>query len=142
VCPSPDGDSTRNILKENCFLTFTLGYYGFGGLFRLMPPSAPNITRAESTVYAFHGTDGAFPEPGLVFDANGNLYGASLGSPAGSPDGNIFELAPTSAGTRSESVLYDFVRVTHGYSPNGGQLMDIRAVSSAPLLRAVNSASG
>lgn len=56
--------------------------------------------------YPFNGADGAYPFGGLVADAIGNLYGASLNG--GSANlGVIYELSPA-AGGAVESVLYNF----------------------------------
>ncbi len=100
------------------------GKYGFGEIFRLEPPSPPATTWSKVSVYDFQGPDGAFPEPGLVFDKDGNLYGATLGSPGyGSPNGNVFQLRPTRKGPWTESVLYDFTPPGAGNSPNGGPIV-------------------
>jgi uncharacterized repeat protein (TIGR03803 family) len=108
----------------NLFGTVVWGKYGFGEVFKLVPPKSSGAGWTRVPVHDFQGPDGAFPEPGLVFDSAGNLFGASLGSPGyGSPYGNIYELSPTSARAWSESVPYDFTPYTHGNSPNGGLIL-------------------
>jgi len=78
----------------------------------------------ESLLYSFCGNynansgqclDGEFPEAGLVFDKNGNIYGTTYGGGPGCPlasygCGIVFELSPPllPAGRWTESVLYNF----------------------------------
>jgi uncharacterized repeat protein (TIGR03803 family) len=59
---------------------------------------------------------------GVSIDANGNLYGASLG---GGPysEGAIFELTPSSKGSWNLIVLQNFDG-TDGGNPNGGLILD------------------
>jgi uncharacterized repeat protein (TIGR03803 family) len=59
--------------------------------------------------------DGQNPNPGLVLDSAGNLYGAtylggdSQGVDCGGPGcGTIFKLAPNADGSWTESIVYDF----------------------------------
>jgi len=99
------------------------GAYGFGGVFRLNPP-ANGKGWTQAAIYDFHGStgDGAFPDFGLVFDAAGNLYGATLGTPAGSFS-NVVELSPTQTGEWTESVLYNFNPISTGYEPGSGPIL-------------------
>jgi uncharacterized repeat protein (TIGR03803 family) len=62
----------------------------------------------QNVLYNFTGgSDGGSPSGGLVFDANGNLYGtAESGGPQ--TRGLVFELTPSGGGW-TESVLYSFV---------------------------------
>jgi uncharacterized repeat protein (TIGR03803 family) len=96
------------------------GAYGCGGVFRLTAPKGQGEW-GESSLYDFQcGNDGAFPLPGLILDADGNLYDMSLGTAQGY--GNIFELSPTQGGGWSESVLYDFTQLANGYTPSVGPI--------------------
>jgi uncharacterized repeat protein (TIGR03803 family) len=72
------------------------GLYGNGVVFELSPFGD---TWAETVLYNFTGgADGANPENGLIFDADGNLYGCNeLG---------VFELS-SSGGTWTEKVIYE-----------------------------------
>ncbi len=95
--------------------------YDCGLVFRLAPPRAQGEWN-ESSLYAFEcGTDGAFPQSGLIFDATGNLYGVSLG--AFSNYSNVFELSPTKGGGWSESVVYAFSQLANGYTPTVGPIL-------------------
>jgi uncharacterized repeat protein (TIGR03803 family) len=78
--------------------TYAGGIYPCGGLgcgmvFELTPPSSGNWP--ETVLYNFgaDGRDGTYPYAGLIFDADGNLYGTtSAGGSHG--DGTIFEITP------------------------------------------------
>jgi len=79
----------------------------------------------ETVLYSFGGgTDGSEPIGGLVFDAQGNLYGTTLAGGTYN-NGTVFELP--AGGT--EKVLYAFLGGFDGASPygtlvfNGGQLI-------------------
>ena len=95
--------------------------YDCGVVFRLAPSKRRGEWK-ESTLYAFEcGNDGAFPVPGLIFDAAGNLYDMSLGA-FGGPS-NVFELSPMQDGDWSESVLYSFTQLANGYTPSVGPVL-------------------
>lgn len=99
----------------NMYGTGPGGLYGYGAVF-VLQPSAHGGSWTESAIYNFQGGgDGAFPLPGLLFDAAGNLYGASWGSGGGY--NNVFELSPEGNGNWSESVLYNFKNIARGYIP-------------------------
>jgi uncharacterized repeat protein (TIGR03803 family) len=49
-----------------------------GTVFKLMPPSTAGGAWSESVLY-FDGSDGAFPQAGLIMDASGALYGTAGG---------------------------------------------------------------
>jgi uncharacterized repeat protein (TIGR03803 family) len=79
-----------------------------------------------TTLASFGGTNGAYPESGLVMDGSGNLYGTtSQGGPAWNPtgsvygDGTVFELA---AGGSAVTSLASF-NGADGSGP-GGLVMD------------------
>jgi uncharacterized repeat protein (TIGR03803 family) len=60
------------------------GDYGYGTVFRMTP--AGSIT----TIYSFNGTDGAWPQEGLVQDADGYFYGTTaFGGRGFSPSGSL-----------------------------------------------------
>src|SRR5882672_9943964 len=77
------------------FLAVVLGIL----LATTLAADAQNFT----TLYKFTGADGFFPEAGLVFDSQGNLYGTTLlgGVHSG---GTVFKLTPS----RTETVLHSF----------------------------------
>jgi hypothetical protein len=90
---------------------------GCGTVFKLAPPSAQGQPWAYSVVYSFvGGPAGQQPGNGVIFDKQGNLYGAaSLGD--GYEKSLIFKLTPPSAGGEwIESVLYRFDPTSRCYS--------------------------
>jgi len=72
--------------------------------------------------------DGENPNPGLVLDSAGNLYGAtyvgggSVFACGGSGCGTIFKLAPNAAGSWTESIVYDFTGTLSAFP--GGLIFD------------------
>ena len=77
--------------------------------------------QTEKLLYSFNnnGTDGNGPEGALVFDTQGNLYGATtLGGP--NLAGTVFELAPQTGGAWQETILHTFNGLL-GTPPNNGQ---------------------
>jgi uncharacterized repeat protein (TIGR03803 family) len=71
-------------------------------------------------------TDGELPETGLVFDADGNLYGATLEGGAYGY-GAVFQLAPDAGGGWTETVVYSFCSAgwpcSDGAYPYSGSLV-------------------
>jgi uncharacterized repeat protein (TIGR03803 family) len=98
---------------------------GCGVVFELSPNGADGYN--ETILHDFTDTngDGAYPPGGLVFDAQGNLYGVtSQGGANGT--GTIYELSPTSGGGWTETILYNFGVVGGGDAtyPRSGLIMD------------------
>jgi uncharacterized repeat protein (TIGR03803 family) len=85
------------------------GTGGYGVVFELSPGAGGVWT--EKVLHTFPGTsaDGCYPTGGLIFDAEGNLYGtaSSCGS-SGAFGGAAFELSPGTGGTWTETVLWNF----------------------------------
>jgi uncharacterized repeat protein (TIGR03803 family) len=108
---------------------------GCGTFFELSPPKAKGGKWTYAILYNFlGGKDGYFPWGDLVFDAAGNLYGATqFGGGFGSCDspfyqfcGTVFELSPPKikGGKWKEKVLYGFKNGRDGANPNGGLAFD------------------
>jgi uncharacterized repeat protein (TIGR03803 family) len=90
------------------------GADGYGTVFRL------DKAGAETVLYSFGGgTDGAYPEPGLVMDGAGNLYGTT-GKGGSHSSGTIFEVTASGA----ETVLHSFNGQSGGAYPSGGLFRD------------------
>jgi uncharacterized repeat protein (TIGR03803 family) len=111
---------------------------GCGTVYEMVPPKQKGGAWTEKVLYSFRGNkDGQFPWGDLVFDAAGNLYGATqFGGGYGSCDspyyqhcGTIFELiAPrTKGGKWKEKVLYSFKNGKDGATPNGELVIDRKA---------------
>jgi uncharacterized repeat protein (TIGR03803 family) len=102
---------------------------GCGTVFQLAPASGGGWT--ESVLYQFTGgSDGSGPHGRLVMDAAGNLYGTTARGGvsctiAGTQGcGVVFELSPSSTGTWTETVLYDFTGGNDGAGPLAGLVFD------------------
>jgi hypothetical protein len=96
----------------------------WGTVFQLVPPTNQGGTWTENVIYTFQGTgDGAQPQSGLVFDAKGNLYGATMFGgnlqACGGGCGTIYQLAPPAqpGGTWTHTVLYTFQGGFDGFRP-------------------------
>ncbi len=91
-------------------------------MFELTPTGGGGWT--ERVLYSFGNTpDGAIPVVGLIFDATGNLYGATTeGGTHG--DGTVFELTPTGGGGWTERVLYSFGNTPDGAYANAVLIFD------------------
>jgi len=105
--------------------------YGCGVVFKLTPSNGGPWT--ESVLYTFNnGTDGGFPiYNGVTFDSHDNLYGTAFYggdlsvSCFGTPGcGVVYQLAPTSSGPWTETVLHAFTGGTDGAIPYYGVTLD------------------
>ncbi len=97
------------------------GDYDDGTVFELSP-SAGGWT--ENVLHSFTGgEDGGDPYGGLIFDASGNLYGATPGLYSAGPGGSIFKLTP-SGNSWTFSVLYSFAEGGDECGPRGTPAMD------------------
>jgi uncharacterized repeat protein (TIGR03803 family) len=98
------------------------GVYGPGTVFKLT--RQPDGTWKESVLHSFKDTDGKYPQPIVVFDASGNVYGTTQ---QGGADGcgTAFELTPASGGGWIEKVLHNFSNNgKDGCYPNGSLIRD------------------
>lgn len=103
--------------------------FGCGTVFKLSPQQG---SWSEATLYNFAGgsRDGATPLAGVIFDQAGNLYGTAStggidGAACSSGCGTVFKLSPSSGGTWTESVLYEFTDANgDGGSPQAGVVFD------------------
>jgi len=96
------------------------GYYYHGTAFELTPSGT------EAVLWSFgNGTDGQYPSSGLVFDAEGNLYGTTSGGGAYG-GGTVFELSPPSGGSGSwtETILHSFGAEKDGAYPVASLILD------------------
>jgi uncharacterized repeat protein (TIGR03803 family) len=105
------------------------GAYGQGTVFKLTPGSDGKWTK--EVLHQFRGgKDGSTPWAGVVFDADGNLYGTTHHGGGGSCDdswghgcGTVFKLIPNSKGAWTEQVLRRFKGAPNG-NPLGTVLLD------------------
>ncbi len=79
---------------------------------------------SETVLYTFQqgGNGGNYPEGGLIFDSDGNLYGTTCCGGAYDA-GTVFELKDSSGGW-TETVLYSFTGGSDGGSPAAHLIFD------------------
>lgn len=103
-----------------------------GTVFELSP--LPDGTWQETVLYNFCSgglqnvcPDGQNPHAGLIFDANGNLYGTTTYGGANFDGGTVFELSPPPApgGNWTETVLWNFGNPGDGRYPEGKVALDL-----------------
>ncbi len=96
------------------------GHYNSGVVFQL---ARVNGSWTESVIHTFHGNyqDGDMPCDGIIFDAVGNLYGATYGGGVNYA-GVVYELSPSQYGW-TEIILRSFSDGTY-YEPEGGLFFD------------------
>ena len=98
----------------NIYGTAADGGSGYGLVFKLAPnPSKAGWT--ETVIYAFAYQDPIQPNGGVIFDAAGNLYGATAyGGARG--DGAVYKLTHHADDSWSPSLLYSFTGPPDGYN--------------------------
>jgi uncharacterized repeat protein (TIGR03803 family) len=84
-------------------------------------------TPVLTTLYSFPGTEGAFPEAGLVLNSSGQLFGTTY--TGGTGWGTVFELLPpTSGGNWTIHQLYAFTGGADGANPRGSVVFSAHGV--------------
>ncbi len=71
----------------------------------------------KTTLYNFSGNDGYYPIGGVIQDAAGKLYGATVSGGSGNM-GIVYELSPVANGFWTQTILHTFQR-SDGESPVG-----------------------
>jgi uncharacterized repeat protein (TIGR03803 family) len=99
-----------------------------GTVFELMPAGGGSWT--ETLLYRFcsqsNCTDGFYPLAGLIFDAEGNLYGTTNAGGRYSY-GTVFEVSPKAGGGWKEKVLHSFKsNGTDGLYPVASLIFDAK----------------
>jgi uncharacterized repeat protein (TIGR03803 family) len=100
-------------------------FVGCGTVFELTPPAKPGGKWTKTILHNFpaYAGDGLTPTPDVIFDSQGNLYGAAGGGGT-SGYGMVFQLTPTS----KEAVLHDFTGRSDGGYPGGGLVLGANGV--------------
>ncbi|HYA24968.1 MAG TPA: choice-of-anchor tandem repeat GloVer-containing protein [Terriglobales bacterium] len=90
----------------------------------LLAAVEPAMGATEKILHQFVNIrQGAYPQSGLVADAQGNLYGTSVyGGVFGF--GTVFQLAPGANGMWKQTVIYSFTGLNDGAYPNGNVVLD------------------
>jgi uncharacterized repeat protein (TIGR03803 family) len=110
--------------------TYAGGAYDYGTVFELSPMLSGGWKEKVLHSFDINHTDGANPIAGVIFDAQGNLYGTTrFGGSFGFGDGlgAVYELSPSAEGVWIEQVLHSFTGgLTNGDGdyPIGGLILD------------------
>lgn len=118
------GDPVGGMLVDaagNIYGTAQLGGgNNVGTLFMLAPDGSGGYT--QSVLHSFTGgADGSYPNPGLIADTSGTIYGTV--SYGGSGNGTVFALTHSGSGF-TMSILYTFAGGNDGRRPFGGLVRD------------------
>jgi len=98
---------------------------GCGTAFQLNPPKRAGGPWTERILHRFTGgNDGAGPNGGLIFGANGLIYGSGGGGGSGNGFGVVFRLTQAKSGRWSETVLYSFQGGADGRDPAAPVTLD------------------
>jgi len=110
----------------NLYGTASSGGAGLGTVFRLARAGSGWVL---TPLYSFAGgSDGAFPQAGVIIGSNGTLYGSTTFGGAGA-SGTVFNVRPTATACKSalcpwmETVLYSFQGGSDGAHPRYGDLV-------------------
>jgi uncharacterized repeat protein (TIGR03803 family) len=108
----PYGGLVRDAAGALYGTTYYDGAVDLGCIYRL---ELVNGTWTETVLHSFKGgRDGAGSIAGLVFGANGELYGTTAEGGAGCSCGTIFKLEPQPGGAWKESIVHRFTGVADG----------------------------
>lgn len=99
------------------------GIHGYGTAYELSPNSDGGWTERVIHSFNYNGHDGSQPKSGLVFDAQGNLYGAAYQGGIHYA-GAAFELSPRGDGAWDEQVIHSFGNGTDGMTPRSELIFD------------------
>ena len=104
--------------------TYSGGTYGNGTVFELTPKAGGRWT--EKILHSFsYGKGGYSPNPGLILDAVGNVYGTTIEGGSQKPaTGTASELTPEAGGRWAEKVLHSFGADKGGGIPSAGMIFD------------------
>jgi uncharacterized repeat protein (TIGR03803 family) len=119
---SPQGTPIFDSFGNLYGTTLVGGHHDRGLVFKLTTGSGGNWT--ERVIHEFTGgKDGGNPYAGVVFDASGNLYGATEGG-GSHGHGIVYKLTSGSGGGWKETVLHTFKGGKDGENPRGDVLFD------------------
>ena len=98
-----------------------------GTVFKLTPPVKQGQPWTETILHSFipgHG-DGCATSPGLIFDKSGALYGTTQLCGSASL-GTAFKLTPSTGGSWTESILFNFMGGAGGSYPSNPLIFDTK----------------
>jgi uncharacterized repeat protein (TIGR03803 family) len=98
--------------------------HGCGTVFELTPKAGGGWAEKVLRNFSYNNQGGIYPSDGLIFDAQGNLYGTT-GRGGGNQGGAVFELSRKAGGGWTEKVLYSFAaNPMDRYWPRAGLIFD------------------
>lgn len=115
-------DNMGNIYGTGVFWGYDNGQY-FGGEVFQVSDTGGSWTGSLLHEFVSGSTDGGQPNPGLVRDAAGNLYGSTQAGGDLNNNGVVFEFSPNGDGTWTESLIYQFGS-GKAYAPVGPMTID------------------
>ena|ERR1700733_856400 len=121
----PEGNLVIDARGNLYGMTTWGGYYSAGTVFELSPdPADGGWVETVAHNFGRDRTDGTSPQgPGLIMDADGNLYGTSTFG--GIYDGGVaFKLSRTPGAVWVEDILHSFGKVPDASSPYSGMIFD------------------
>jgi uncharacterized repeat protein (TIGR03803 family) len=148
LSPQPDGSWTETLLHSfnlngvdgwnpssgltfdsqgNLYGTTSAGGANDAGTVYELTPAGGAWTEAVIHSFVNNEHDGYTPDAGVVLDAAGNVYGATVfGGPSnGSGNGIVFELTPQSGGSWTETIIHNFnANQTGGGQPIASLIID------------------
>jgi len=127
--PSDNGQLALDAAGNLYGTTHNGGIFDLGTVYELSPRG--DGTWSSKVLHSFNGHNGIAPSGGVIFDAQGNLYGECFGpgsysgvtSPGESGGQVVYKLSPNADGTWSETVLQKFNEPQSG-GPAMGLIMD------------------
>lgn len=104
------------------------GKFNFGTVFKLKPQRDGSWVEHRLHDFGSFADDGQAPGYGLIFDANGDLYGTTSGGGShkcGSGHcGTVFQMTRQPDGHWKERVLHNFASGKSGFYPSSGVVFD------------------
>jgi uncharacterized repeat protein (TIGR03803 family) len=124
---TPDGSAPYSALVKdksgNLYgVTAAGGANRQGTVYEISPASGGGWTETILHSFASNGSDGYSPGSGLTLDAAGNLYGTTIFGGT-NVFGTVYKLSPSTNGTWTETILFNFTGGNDGGSPQYGSLI-------------------
>ena len=96
------------------------------GLVFEIAKTAGGYASTPTTIASFDGKDGTHPLGGLIADANGDLFGTTVGDVLTNDRGTVFEIAKTPTGYDSVPAILVTFNGANGQRPNGSLIADAK----------------
>jgi uncharacterized repeat protein (TIGR03803 family) len=137
---TPSGSLTFDKSGDLFGTTLFGGELQEGTVFELLPS---NQEWTETVLHNFGGVaDGREPAAGVVFDADGNLWGTTTSGGQNLYWGTIFEMVPSANGEWAESVLYSFDNGPEGGQPAAALIFDRKGLVYSTTLSGGTTGNG